>query len=149
VRAQCLRPVALRVFGHSAISRARSWNLNNLPYADGSLLGYIGEEMNGVNVPWLYYGMLFATFAWHIEDNNFFSMNYMHEGASKTWYVLSAVVAMQPDACCTHGCAYRLACRCSMAAGTACPPSTPPRSSGRSKRVLATASIRIRICCIM
>ena len=33
-----------------------------------------------VNVPWVYLGMLFSSFCWHIEDNSLFSCNYMHEG---------------------------------------------------------------------
>lgn len=36
--------------------------------------------------PWLYYGTLFATFCWHKEDHNLYSVNYLHTGESKTWY---------------------------------------------------------------
>ena len=62
------------------------WNLNNFPQWPGSLLKHIRTPINGVNVPWLYYGMLFSTFCWHTEDNYLFSINYMHEGAKKRWY---------------------------------------------------------------
>ena len=37
-------------------------------------------------VPWLYVGMLFASFCWHVEDHYAHSVNYMHWGAPKTWY---------------------------------------------------------------
>ena len=61
------------------------WNLNNLPSLQGSVLRHVTENVSGVNVPWLYLGMLWACFAWHNEDNYFASVNYMHSGASKTW----------------------------------------------------------------
>ena len=47
--------------------------------------------------PWLYYGMLFASFCWHKEDHNLYSINYLHHGASKTWHAVpgSAEKALQ------------------------------------------------------
>jgi histone demethylase JARID1 len=62
------------------------WNLNNLPTAEGSILKYLATPVNGVNVPWLYIGMLFASFCWHNEDNFFYSVSYGHFGATKQWY---------------------------------------------------------------
>lgn len=62
------------------------WNLNNIPTARGSVLQYLQTPINGINVPWLYVGMLFASFCWHNEDNYFYSINYSHMGAVKQWY---------------------------------------------------------------
>ncbi|KAF0754164.1 hypothetical protein AaE_005439, partial [Aphanomyces astaci] len=67
-----------------------AWNLNNLPSAHGSLLRHIDAQINGVNVPWVYFGMLFASFCWHFEDNYLYSINYMHTGAKKHWYGIPA-----------------------------------------------------------
>lgn len=66
--------------------KTTAWNLNNLPTADGSLLKYLKAPVNGVNVPWLYVGMLFSSFCWHNEDNYFYSINYSHFGSVKQWY---------------------------------------------------------------
>ncbi len=66
------------------------WNLNNLPYWPGSLLRHITTPINGVNVPWLYLGMLFSSFCWHAEDNFLYSINYSHSGAPKQWYGIPA-----------------------------------------------------------
>ncbi|VVA90534.1 unnamed protein product [Arabis nemorensis] len=62
------------------------WNLNNFPRLPGSLLTYEGADISGVLVPWLYIGMCFSSFCWHVEDHHLYSMNYMHWGAPKLWY---------------------------------------------------------------
>ncbi|KAL7693703.1 putative JmjC domain, JmjN domain, Zinc finger, C5HC2-type [Plasmopara halstedii] len=73
-------------FKNQEYYRNTGWNLNNLPDAYGSLLRHLGAAINGINVPWLYCGMLFASFCWHVEDNFMSSINYQHLGASKRWY---------------------------------------------------------------
>ena len=66
---------------------ARSeWNLNNLPILPNSLLKHIDIDISGMKVPWLYVGMCFSTFCWHVEDHWTPSINYMHWGEAKTWY---------------------------------------------------------------
>ncbi|GMF22320.1 unnamed protein product [Phytophthora fragariaefolia] len=62
------------------------WNLNNMPKLPGSVLQHLDEDIKGVMVPWLYAGMCFSTFCWHVEDHNFYSTSYLHCGAPKTWY---------------------------------------------------------------
>lgn len=73
-------------FDDSAYYATTAWNLNNLPDAHGSLLRHVHSSINGINVPWLYCGMLFASFCWHTEDNYMYSVNYQHLGAKKRWY---------------------------------------------------------------
>lgn len=63
-----------------------NWNLHNLPFVPGSLLRHHDAIVSGINVPWLYFGMLFSSFAWHVEDNWLFSVSYMHMGSPKVWY---------------------------------------------------------------
>mmetsp|Transcript_2966 Transcript_2966/g.9079 ORF Transcript_2966/g.9079 Transcript_2966/m.9079 type:complete len:729 (+) Transcript_2966:263-2449(+) len=62
------------------------WNLNIFPELNGSLLSYLAESIKGVTVPWLYVGMLFASFCYHTEDSYMYSINYHHFGAPKIWY---------------------------------------------------------------
>ncbi|WZZ11444.1 hypothetical protein YC2023_097365 [Brassica napus] len=62
------------------------WNLNNFSRLPGSLLKHEGSDISGVLVPWLYIGMCFSSFCWHVEDHHLYSMNYMHWGAPKLWY---------------------------------------------------------------
>ncbi|TGJ87240.1 hypothetical protein E0Z10_g1501 [Xylaria hypoxylon] len=61
------------------------WNLNQLP----NLLDVLGTKVPGVNMAYLYLGMWKATFAWHLEDVDLYSINYLHFGAPKQWYSIS------------------------------------------------------------
>nr|XP_051179738.1 lysine-specific demethylase JMJ18-like [Lolium perenne] len=62
------------------------WNLNNLRRQPGSVLSFETEDISGVVVPWLYVGMCFSSFCWHVEDHFLYSLNYMHFGEQKVWY---------------------------------------------------------------
>ncbi|XP_052870882.1 lysine-specific demethylase 4A-like [Anopheles cruzii] len=64
------------------------WNINRL----GTILDYVnadyGISIEGVNTAYLYFGMWKTTFAWHTEDMDLYSINYLHFGAPKTWYAV-------------------------------------------------------------
>jgi hypothetical protein len=49
------------------------WDVSNLPSALTRLLPR-GMKIPGVNTPYLYFGMWRATFAWHVEDMDLFSI---------------------------------------------------------------------------
>jgi hypothetical protein len=65
--------------------RTTSWNVAKLP----NLLDVLGTKVPGVNTAYLYLGMWKATFAWHLEDVDLYSINYIHFGAPKQWYSIS------------------------------------------------------------
>lgn len=73
-------------FGSHDFYKETFWNLNNIPNCEDSILQHIDVGINGINVPWMYFGNLFTTFCWHNEDNYLFSINYHHWGAPKQWY---------------------------------------------------------------
>lgn len=62
-----------------------AWNVAKLP----NLLDLLGQPIPGVNTAYLYLGMWRATFAWHLEDVDLYSINYIHFGAPKQWYSIS------------------------------------------------------------
>ncbi|PKU64687.1 lysine-specific demethylase JMJ705 [Dendrobium catenatum] len=63
-----------------------AWNMRGVARAKGSLLRFMREEIPGVTSPMVYVAMLFSWFAWHVEDHDLHSLNYLHMGAGKTWY---------------------------------------------------------------
>lgn len=65
-----------------------AWNVGHLPSTLTRLLPSSDQGLPGVNTPYLYFGMWRATFAWHVEDMDLFSINYIHFGAPKYWYAI-------------------------------------------------------------
>ncbi|KAK3139638.1 hypothetical protein QOZ80_5AG0386710 [Eleusine coracana subsp. coracana] len=80
------------------------WNMRLAPRARGSLLGAMGRDVAGVTTPMLYVAMLYSWFAWHVEDHELHSLNYLHFGQPKTWYGVprDAMLAFE-DAVRVHG----------------------------------------------
>lgn len=59
------------------------WNLRKL---DCLFKEYKVPDIAGVTTPMTYFGMWKAFFAWHKEDLDLYSINYLHGGAPKVWY---------------------------------------------------------------
>uniref|UniRef100_A0A8C3HTA1 [histone H3]-trimethyl-L-lysine(4) demethylase n=1 Tax=Chrysemys picta bellii TaxID=8478 RepID=A0A8C3HTA1_CHRPI len=72
---------------------ASGWNLNVMPVLQQSVLCHINADISGMKVPWLYVGMVFSAFCWHIEDHWSYSINYLHWGEPKTWYGVPSFAA--------------------------------------------------------
>ncbi|KAA1137843.1 hypothetical protein PGTUg99_024725 [Puccinia graminis f. sp. tritici] len=64
--------------------RTKDWNVANLDNLLTRLK--LKKKIPGVNTPYLYFGTWRATFAWHVEDADLYSINYIHFGAPKFWY---------------------------------------------------------------
>ena len=78
-----------------------AWNVAHLPSALTRLLPSSGKSLPGVNTPYLYFGMWRATFAWHVEDMDLFSINYIYVGAPSLFLIivvefLEAIRSVQP-----------------------------------------------------
>jgi jumonji domain-containing protein 2 len=60
-----------------------SWNISRLD----NLLCCI-PKIVGVNTSYLYFGASKSTFAFHLEDVDLYSINFLHFGQPKFWYVV-------------------------------------------------------------
>lgn len=58
------------------------WNMGNLD----TILNLIPSEIQGVTIPYLYFGSWRSMFAWHIEDRALWALNYLHFGRPKVWF---------------------------------------------------------------
>ncbi|KAK9168740.1 hypothetical protein Syun_000880 [Stephania yunnanensis] len=64
------------------------WNLQVISRSPGSLTRFMLDDIPGVTSPMVYIGMLFSWFAWHVEDHELHSLNFLHTGSQKTWYAV-------------------------------------------------------------
>lgn len=64
------------------------WNINNLGTILDEIKDEYGLKIEGVNTAYLYFGMWKSSFAWHTEDMDLYSINYVHFGQPKSWYVI-------------------------------------------------------------
>ena len=64
----------------------KEFNIGKLDSILNILEEETGDVYKGVNSPYLYFGMWKATFSWHVEDMDFYAINFIHYGAPKTWY---------------------------------------------------------------
>ncbi|XP_071066103.1 lysine-specific demethylase 4B isoform X2 [Dasypus novemcinctus] len=64
------------------------WNIGSLRSILDMVERECGTVIEGVNTPYLYFGMWKTTFAWHTEDMDLYSINYLHFGEPKSWYAI-------------------------------------------------------------
>ncbi|KAM8839787.1 lysine-specific demethylase 4A [Synchiropus picturatus] len=66
----------------------KEWNICHLNTILDTVENDSGITIEGVNTPYLYFGMWKTTFAWHTEDMDLYSVNYLHFGEPKSWYCI-------------------------------------------------------------
>nr|XP_057929566.1 lysine-specific demethylase 4A [Doryrhamphus excisus] len=64
------------------------WNIGRLDTILDTVEHESGIKIKGVNTPYLYFGMWKSAFAWHTEDMDLYSINYLHFGEPKSWYAV-------------------------------------------------------------
>ncbi|KAL6497696.1 hypothetical protein OROHE_027021 [Orobanche hederae] len=81
------------------------WNIQVIARSQGSLTRYMPDDIPGVTSPMVYIGMLFSWFAWHVEDHELHSLNFLHMGSPKTWYAVPGDYAVSfEEAIRLHAC---------------------------------------------
>eukprot|EP00850_Spirogloea_muscicola_P007538 SM000038S14351 [mRNA] locus=s38:407647:411817:+ [translate_table: standard] len=66
----------------------QGWNPATLATLLSRTLEEAGISIPGVTTSYLYFGMWRSMFAWHTEDVDLYSVNYLHFGESKSWYTI-------------------------------------------------------------
>lgn len=67
------------------LQEVKEWNICHLDTILDTVERESGITIEGVNTPYLYFGMWKTTFAWHTEDMDLYSINYLHFGEPKSW----------------------------------------------------------------
>jgi jumonji domain-containing protein 2 len=70
----------------SLMDSGASWNLAEIETTLKE--GLEDVRLSGVTIPYLYVGDWKTMFGWHKEDLDLYSINYLHHGAAKIWYII-------------------------------------------------------------
>jgi [histone H3]-trimethyl-L-lysine9/36 demethylase len=70
-------------------AKLKGWQMSDLNTILTRTLHKNGASIPGVSSAYLYFGMWRSFFAWHTEDADLYSLNYLHFGAPKFWYSIS------------------------------------------------------------
>ena len=62
------------------------WNLAKFVQLKNNILKFGRQKIPGVTTPMMYFAMIYSQFCWHAEDNDLYSISYLHSGCPKTWY---------------------------------------------------------------
>ena len=62
---------------HDEKMRDNSWCPMKIALEPNCPIRALGDDCPGITRPYMYFGMLFTFFAWHTEDNDLYSINYM------------------------------------------------------------------------
>lgn len=76
---------------------ANGWNVSEL---DTILRIGLPADMPGITKPMLYFGQYRAMFAWHKEDFDLNSINFLHHGKPKIWYAVCRPSAKRFESLC-------------------------------------------------
>lgn len=68
-----------------SLQHVDEWNIGRLRTILDLVEKESGITIEGVNTPYLYFGMWKTSFAWHTEDMDLYSINYLHFGEPKSW----------------------------------------------------------------
>ena len=71
------------------------WNLSKLVHLSSNVLKYCRQTRAGVTSPCMQFAMIFSKFCWRAEENDLYSISYLHSGCPKTWYGVPADGAPQ------------------------------------------------------
>ncbi|XP_074525103.1 lysine-specific demethylase 4A-like isoform X2 [Halichoeres trimaculatus] len=69
-------------------SDVNEWNISCLNTILEDVEKESGIKIKGVKTPYLDFGMWKSSFAWHTEDMDLYSINYLHFGEPKSWYAV-------------------------------------------------------------
>lgn len=65
------------------------WNLSKIQKNDSIIHEAVDEvDIPGVLTPFVYIGTVNSSFEWHVEDDLLASINIVHSGSPKYWYVV-------------------------------------------------------------